>query len=189
MKQLTERITARCSTKLEDGVLLADGLSAGWVSLRSGSSVREVESSMLLNVIYNVAEDNGERILVLSNKNPQSTLRRSSTLTSNDAAIVFDADTSIHSEALAAVLNSKRIRMVVSDWSPLEVYDLFSATTRAMRASLIWIQLPASTHLASNRAKNATATKWVREVAKPCKQLLSLCALAYREAGISSKNK
>lgn len=188
MKQLTERITARCSTKLEDGVLLADGLSAGWVSLRSGSSVREVESSMLLNVIYNVAEDNGERILVLSNKNPQSTLRRSSALTSIGSAVLFDADAALHSEALAGVMNSKRIRMVVSDWCPSKVYELFTSMTTALRSPMFWIQLPASPQPHTHRVKESTTAMWVRELAEPCKQLLSLCALAYKEAGISSKN-
>lgn len=128
----------------EDAIILDDPWIAGLLSFRMRTPVNWMDRHFLTSMIFNLASDAGERVLLLTDQSSASQGNHDDGRGSDAPAVAarlgkLEASSP---EAIVEALYRTRTRIVISDILPDLAYTLFDDVRKATVLQPIWIQLP-----------------------------------------------
>lgn len=140
----------------EDAVIVDDPWVAGLLSFRLRTAVSVMERSLLTSMVFNLATDNGERVLVLSDRENNGLAREPdiSDGTRQGLAACLGKLEASSPDAIAEALYKTGARVVLSDILPNLAFTLYNDVRKATGLQPIWVQLPTSSSEQTQRAKN-----------------------------------
>lgn len=141
---LTARLRQKPSGQQESGVLLNGRVSAALVTYCSTNSVRSVDRDFLMYVLLNLAGDNGERVLVLTDHlNGALGRLKESRLNSPGRiakVLVYNPSTCVK-DMVQAVFQTNAV-IVLSDIQSDEDYKLYEKIAWESGRPILWFQMP-----------------------------------------------
>lgn len=142
-------------TQEEDAVIVDDPWVAGLLSFRLRTSVSVMERSLLTSMVFNLASDNGERVLVLSDRENNGLAREPDVLdgTRQGLAACLGKLEASSPDAIAEALYKTGARVVLSDILPNLAYTLYHDVRKATGLQPIWVQLPTVTSEQTKQTK------------------------------------
>lgn len=171
---LTHRLRQDERAQQESAALINGRLSASLIAYFSNSAVKSVDRDFLMYVLLNLAGDNGERVLVLTDNldgSLGSFKRNQGKNTEQVAAALHYSDSDCLKTIITAVYRTNAA-IVLSDIVTKKDYELYESVAWQTGRPLLWIQLPGSAAFdktssipGSDGANNARAislrpTKW-----------------------------
>ncbi len=143
---LTFRLRQGGSVQRESGALINGRLSASLVSHFSASPIRSVDRDFLMYVLLNLAGDNGERVLVLTDNmnGPLGRFKDSQGKDADRIAAVLHREISNCDKALIKTIFQTNAVIVLSDIVTMQDYELYERVAWESGRPLLWIQLPGS---------------------------------------------
>lgn len=162
-ESLTHRLRQDAKLQRESAALLNGRLSASLISHFSASAIQSVDRDFLMYVLLNLAGDNGERVLVLTDyaNGALGGLKKRRGMSSERIASVVSYSASSGVRDLVKAVYQTNATIVLSDISDTNDFELYEKTAWESGRPLLWIQLPsnASFTLSVNAGHEDTATE------------------------------
>jgi len=130
----------------EDAVLVDDAWVAALLGFRLRIPVTKMDRKMLTAMVFNLSSDNGERVLVLSDRETNGLAREpdiSDGSRQGLAACIGKLEAS-SPEAIAEALYKTGARVILSDVLPNLAFTLYQDVRAASGLQPVWIQVPTS---------------------------------------------
>lgn len=137
----------------EDAVLVDDAWVAGLLGFRLRTSITKMDRKMLTASVFNLSSDNGERVLVLSDRECNGLAREPDILDGSRpglAACLGKLEAS-SPEVIAEALYKTGARVILSDILPNLAFTLYNDVRAASGLQPIWVQIPAQLHALGSR--------------------------------------
>lgn len=130
----------------EDAVLVDDSWVAGLLSFRLRATVSTMNRPLLTTMVFNLAADNGERVLVLSDKGKIGLAREPDIQdgTRQGFAACLGKLEAATPDAISDALYKTGARVVVSDILPNLAFTLYNDVRETTGLKPVWVQLPVS---------------------------------------------
>ena len=131
-------------TPEEDAILVDDSWVSALLSFRLRATVSVMDRKLLTAMVFNLATDNGERVLVLSDKETNGLAREPDIQdgTRQGLAACLGKLEAATPEAIAEALYKTGARVIVSDILPNLAFTLYNDVRKATGLQPVWVQLP-----------------------------------------------